>query len=145
MYLRNVSSINHCITSEQKKSQKAAIGGGKLNKCLRVLVLIFQPLGALLTWGLFVVIAAFLILIAALFLIGRAIFGKRKLCLTKQKHPVPFCKQRSEGVTSLLFIFLIFAGMHTFLLSWVLPIKEILSQSKGTPIQGDQGTATEYL
>ena len=145
MYLPNSSLINRFTMSEQKKSQKAAIGGGKLNKCLGVLGLIFQPLGALLTWVLFVVIAAFLILTAGLYLIGRVIFGKRKLCLTKQKHPVPFCKQRSEGVTSLLFIFLILGGMHTFLLYWVLPIKETLSQSKGTPIPGDQGTVTEYL
>lgn len=145
MYLPNASSINHFTISEQKKNQRAAIGGRKFSKCLKVLVLIFRPLGVLLMSALCAVIVAFLTLIVGLYLIGVVMFGRRKLSLTKQKKAVPFCKQNSEGATSLLFTFLILSGMHTSLLSWVLPKKATLSQSKGTPIQEDQGMVTEYL
>ena len=145
MYLPNASSTNHYYTSEQSKSQKAAIGGGKLNKCLGVLALIFQPLGALLMWGLFVVIAASLILIAVLFLIGRVMFGKKKSYSTKGKHPVPFCRQRSEGETSLLFTLVVLSAMHISSSFLALRRRETSSQSKVIPMTMEAETGTEYL
>ena len=145
MYLPNASLTNHYTISEQKNVPKAPIGVRMLKICLIPLVLTFRLLGALLTWVLFVVILAFLALLAVMFLIGAMVFGKKKLSLTKKKQAVPFCKQRSEGATSLLFIFLILAGMPTYLLSWVLPKKETLLQSKGTPIQEEAEMVTEYL
>jgi len=145
MYLPNASSINHYYTSEQSKSQKARIGAKMLKICLIPLALIFRLLGALLTYVLFVVILAFLALLAVMFLIGAMVLGKKKSYSTKGKHPVPFCKQKSEGATSLLFIFLILAGMPTSLLSWVLPKKETLSQSKRIQIQEEAEMVTEYL
>lgn len=145
MYLPNASSINHYTISEQKKNQRAAIGGGKFNKCFKVLVLIFRPLGVLLMSALCAVIVAFLTLIVGLYLIGHVIFGRRKLSSTRQKKAVPFCKQNSEGATSLLFTFLILGGMHISSSFLVSRKKETLSQSKGTPIQGEAGTVTVSL
>ena len=145
MYLPNASSTNHYYTSEQSKNQKARIGEKMLKICLIPLALTFQLLGALLSWALYVAALAFLILLAALFLIGHVIFGRRKLSSTRQKKAVPFCKQNSEGATSLLFTFLILGGMHTYLSFLGLRKKETLSQSKGIPIQGEAETVTVSL
>jgi hypothetical protein len=145
MYLPNASLINRYTMSEQLKSQKDLIGDGKFKKCYPVLAYLFRLLGALLTLVLFVAIAVLVTLIVGLFLCGHVVFGRKKLCSTKEKQAVPFCKQRSEGETSLLFIFLIFAGMHIYSSFLVLRKREILSQSKEILIQEDHGTDTEYL
>ena len=145
MYLPNASLINRYTMSEQLKSQKDLIGGRKFSKCYKVLAYLFRLLGVLLTLVLFVGIAVLVTLIVGLFLTGHVIFGRRKLSSTNEKKAVPFCKQRSEGETSLLFIFLIFAGMHTYSSLLGLRKREILSQSKEILIQEDHGMDTEYL
>lgn len=145
MYEPNASSISAYYISEQPNSQKAAIGEKMLRICYQVLEYLFQLLGALLTRALLVVIVVSLTLLAALFLIGAVIFGRKKSFGIKQKQSVPFCKQNSEGATSLLFIFLVLGGMHISSLFLGLRKKETLSQSKGTPIQEDQGTDMAYL
>jgi len=144
MYLPNASSTNHYYTSEQSKSLKVQIGAKMLKICLIPLVLSFQLLGALLMSALCAVILAFLTLIVGLYLIGRVIFGKKKSFGIKQKQSVPFCRQKSEGETSLLFIFLIFAVTHIFSLSWVLPKREVLSQSKEILMLREDGMDMEF-
>ncbi len=145
MYLPNASSTNHYYTSEQSKSLKVQIGAKMLKICLIPLVLSFQLLGALLMSALCAVILAFLTLIVGLYLIGRVIFGKKKSYGIKGKQSVPFCRQKSEGETSLLFIFLIFAGMHISSLFWGLPKKVTLSPLKVIPIQQEDEKDMEYL
>lgn len=145
MYLPNASSTNHYYTSEQLKSPKARIGEKMLKICLIPLALTFQLLGALLSWALYVAALAFLILLAALFLIGALVLGKRKSYSTSVKQAVPFCRQRSEGETSVLFIFLVLGAMHISSSFLGLRRREISSQSKVILTTTEAETATEFL
>ena len=141
---KNLSN-NAYFISAQPNSQRAAIGGAMFKICYQVLVYLSQLLGALLTRVFAIAIVASLTPLAVLYLIGAVIFGKKKSYGIKEKQAVPFCRQRSEGETSVLFTFLILSVTHISSWSWALPRRETLLQSKETPTAEEVEMDMAYL
>jgi hypothetical protein len=145
MNSRNFILTSASSTLEQPKSQRAQTGARMLKICLRPLELILRLLGALVIRGLLIVMLVLITLLVVLCLIGAVAFGRKTSYSTKERPREPFCRQKLDGETSVLFTFLILIAMHTFSSSLVLRRKEISSQLKEIQTMGEVETGTEYL